>query len=87
MERIREVNDITVTPEAVAEVVRAGRWYSRLDIAEALGREKTTHVVNTIERAVRQGLIEKFPGMVGSRPGWVYGPVGQQPKLFDTEGF
>lgn len=79
------MNDSAVTPEAVRDIVGAGGWYSRLDIAEALGREKTTHVINTIERAVRMGLIEKFPGWVGSRQGWVYGPIGQQPKLFELE--
>lgn len=75
-----------VTPEAVAEVVGQGGWFSRSDIASALGREKTTHVINTIERAVRMGLIERFPGHVGSQTGWVYGPPGQQPKLFEYGG-
>jgi prophage antirepressor-like protein len=47
-----------VTALAIATLLgRAGGWYTRRDIAEALGRKKTSYVVRRIEEAVNEGLL------------------------------
>ncbi len=64
---------LTVTPRTVQNVVRRGGYWGRSEIAEALGRKKTTHVIETIERAVRMGLIHKLEGQDSQgRFAWVY---------------
>lgn len=61
------------SPRAVAKIVQQGGYWTRLDIAEALGREKTTHVIETIERAVRAGLINRIEGQDDQgRDAWIY---------------
>jgi hypothetical protein len=61
-----------VSPELVADVVKGGGVWSRAQIAEEIGREKTTHVIAQIERAWGQRLIEKVWGWIGNQMGWLY---------------
>jgi prophage antirepressor-like protein len=47
-----------VTPRAIAVMLmNAGGWYTRRDIAEGLGRKKTSYVVRRIEEATAEGLL------------------------------
>jgi len=55
------------------------RVWNRLDIARAAGREKTTHVIDTIERAVRLGYIHYYDGHDGVRACKCY--TAQPPML------
>jgi len=71
-----------VTVDRVAALVGQGGYWSRKQIAEAFGRDKTSHVILTIERAVGAGLIKRFPGYIGSSYGWVYAHPDLQPELF-----
>jgi predicted transcriptional regulator len=63
-----------INAQAVARVVCStdGAW-TRLDIAQALNRAKTTHVIAMIEQAVKEGLISKHAGYDRDwRPCFVY---------------
>lgn len=61
------------SPKSVAHLVGQGGFWTRADIARGLGRSKTTHVISTIERAARMGLIQKLPGQdAAGRDAWVY---------------
>lgn len=46
--------------------------WNRLDIASFAGREKTTHVILTIEKAVKEERIYKYWGHDGKRCAWIY---------------
>jgi hypothetical protein len=47
-----------VTPRSIAVMLmNAGGWYTRRDIAEGLGRKKTSYVVRRIEEATAEGLL------------------------------
>jgi hypothetical protein len=61
-----------VSPDEVEAVVLGGGFFSRAQIAEELGREKTTHVVAQIEQAWAEGRIEKVWGEIGKQWGWLY---------------
>lgn len=71
----------TVSIDRIVEVVQRGRWMSRRDIADAMGRAKTTHVVAQIERAVRHGRLQRVPGYIDGQVGWLYGQPDTQPEL------
>lgn len=70
-----------VTEIRVARVVGQGGFWGRRHIAEAMNREKTTHVVNVIERAFSLGYIERHPGYVNGQSGYVYCVPGTQLEL------
>jgi len=53
---------MVVSPKNVARVVGKGGYWSRKEIAEFMNRDKTTHVINTIEKAVSMGLINRIAG-------------------------
>lgn len=55
------------------------KLWNRLDIATYAGRKKTTHVITTIENAVKLGYCYKYWGHDGTRPAWIY---TLQPPMF-----
>jgi len=61
-----------VNATTVLEVVSAGGFWTRLAIARALGRKKTSHVMTQIELAVALGYIKRVRGNDGTRDCWVY---------------
>jgi hypothetical protein len=75
-----------VSVDSVVKVVAqqpSAAWL-RSDIARALGRAKTTHVIQTIERAVREGRLQKLPGYDANfREAWVYTMPGAQLECSD----
>lgn len=75
------MNNMKVSPKRVAHVVGEGGLWTRRDIASALGREKTTHVITQIELAVQLGFVERLPGYAGNREAWVYCVPGYQRTL------
>lgn len=48
------------------------RLWNRLDIASMAGREKTSHVIRTIENAVKEERVYKYWGHDGTRHAWIY---------------
>jgi len=66
-QQITVVNPVTVT-----QVVSRGGYWSRLAIAKALGRKKTSHVMNQIDIAAGLGYIQRVWGNDGIRDCWVY---------------
>lgn len=70
------VAEIVASPNPFRSGV--GVW-NRLDIARAAGREKTTHVISTIELAVRLGYIHVYDSHDGVRACKCY---TAQPPMF-----
>jgi len=68
-----------INPAVVAGVVGQGGAWSRLSISKALGRKKTSHVINQIELAVSIGYIKRVVGSDGVRDCWLY---TVEPELF-----
>jgi len=75
-----------ITIKLIAQIVASGNPYrgnvplwNRRDIADRLGRKKTTHLLNQIEAAVDAGLIHKLASNDGVRDCWVY---TIQPPMF-----
>jgi len=68
-----------INPDAVKAVVGQGGYWSRLTIAEELGRKKTSHVITQIEKAVSEGYIIRVWGSDGKRGCWAY---TVEPELF-----
>jgi len=61
-----------ITPGAVAALVGTGGYWTKLAIARALGREKTTHVCNQIDLAFRLGYVNRIWSNDGVRDCWMY---------------
>lgn len=77
-----EDRQMIVSVKNVAYLVGQGGYWSRADIARRMGRDKTTHVVATIERAAQQGLINKIFGQDDhGRFTWLYTIEVQQERL------
>jgi len=74
-----EPQTAVVNPVTVTEVVSRGGFWSRLMIARALGRKKTSHVMNMIDLAFRLGYIKRVWGNDGIRECWVY---TVEPEMF-----
>lgn len=75
---MRETHPESVTPVRIARIVGEGGLWTRLDIAKSLKREKTTWVIENIERAVMLGYIDRLPGWAGKRACHVYAVPGEQ---------
>lgn len=64
---------LIISPYNISRIVSAGGYWTRRDIADALGRGKTTFLIETCERAVRMGLINKIAGYdAQGRETWLY---------------
>lgn len=80
------IEQLAVDPERIAEVVATTNpwrgnvpYWNRRDIAEAMNRKKTRHVIDQIEKAVSRGLIYKVWSNDGVRNCFVYSTV---PPMF-----
>jgi hypothetical protein len=53
-----------ITPESIQRMLeqQPGVWWTRLMIASEHGKRKTTHVINTIRRAVEEQRIIETDG-------------------------
>lgn len=47
----------TVNPENILKVMNGQGYLMRLEIAKLLGREKTTHLMDTLKRMVYDGAL------------------------------
>ena len=72
--------------ERLAGLVGQGDYFSRADLAEKDGRDKTTALIAAIEQAVDVGLLHRCWGWVGIRRGWVYATPETMPYLVGLEG-
>lgn len=61
-----------ITVDTVVSAVGQGGIPTRQQIADRLGRDKTTHLITTIERAVQSGRIVKMAGHTSGRSCWRY---------------
>jgi len=79
-------NTIPVTAAEITRVIQEPNpfrgnvpLWNRWDIARRMGREKTAHVIRTIEIAVNAGFVHKYWGHDGTRECWIY---TIQPPMF-----
>lgn len=63
-----------ITPESVRDCCLShGGWQTRVMIARAHGKNKTTHAINTIRRAVELDMVTEVNGFDAyDRPCLVY---------------
>jgi len=63
-----------ITPESVRDCCLAhGGWQTRVMIAKAHGKRKTTHVLQTIKKAVERDMVVEVNGFdEQNRPCLVY---------------
>lgn len=64
-----------------AQVLEPGEILTRREIAERVGRSKTTTFIAHLERAVSEGLLHKGWFQLGNSPGWGYGLPETMQKL------
>lgn len=63
---------VVINPITVLEVVSSGGFWTRLAIAKALGRNKTSHLMTQIDIAVSLGYFRRAWGHDGTRQCWLY---------------
>lgn len=74
------MNDSAVTAERIAAIVGQGGEWSRHDLAVALGRAKTSHVIRTIELGVSQGLYDRVDCQYRGSTAYCYRSSASQKK-------
>jgi predicted transcriptional regulator len=74
------MSDNAVTVERIASIVGQGGEWSRHDLSVALGRAKTTHVIQTIERGVSLGLYARSETVFRGKTAYFYRPISTQQK-------
>lgn len=69
--------------ENVAQSIGEGEVLTRAQVAERLGRQKTTTLIGHLERAVREGLLHKAWFNFGDYVAWGYATPATMPRLLE----